>query len=93
MKPQSVSRAEARELARRARDNRRTGGTSHDAVVAEVRLDMARELARMAREYDGSPARAKELLEALVIAEAEGVESCAEIRQSLAARARRHRAA
>jgi hypothetical protein len=57
-------------------------------VVAEMLADMEVELGRMVAEYDGSPARARALLEALVIAEEEGVPAprCAEIRHDLAAR-------
>jgi len=55
--------------------------------------DMDRELRKMVAAYDGSPARAKALLEALVIAEEEGVESCAEIRRLLARKTKRSRAA
>jgi hypothetical protein len=58
------------------------------AVVAEMLADMEVELGRMVADYDGSPARARELLEALVIAEEEGVPalSCAKIRHDLAVR-------
>ena len=42
-----------------------------------MREDMARELKRMVAAYDGSARKAKELLEALLIAEAEGIKGVA----------------
>ncbi len=89
----TVTRAEAQELERRDEKARREGGRTIEEVRAQMRADMAVELRRMAAAYDGAPARAKKLLEALVIAEAEGVEECARIGQRLAVRARRRRAA
>lgn len=52
--------------------------------------DMELQLGRMVRDYYGSAARARELLEALVIAEEEGVpaSSCAKIRHDPAIRIR-----
>ena len=89
MKPWSVSPEEARELARRDADVRDHGGVPHGEVVTRMLADMERELRRLAREYDGSPERSKELLEALVLSEEEGLaDVCAEIRHELAVRAR-----
>jgi hypothetical protein len=84
----TVSLEEARELARRSAEAHANGGIPHAEVVAEMLADMEVDLARMVAEYDGSPARARELLEALVIAEEEGVPAptCAKIRQDFAAR-------
>lgn len=52
-------------------------------------------LARLVKAYDGSPERARELLEALVIAEDEGLPepTCAKLRHGLAARIRDLRSA
>lgn len=88
MKPWTVSLEEARELARRDAETRAKGGIPHAEVVAEVLADMEVELSQMVADYDGSPARARELLEALVIAEEEGVPAptCAKIRHDLAIR-------
>ena len=90
MKPWTVSLEEARELARRDAEARANGGIPHAEVVAEMLADMEVELGQMVANYDGSPARARELLEALVIAEEEGVPAptCAKIRHDLAVRIR-----
>jgi hypothetical protein len=92
-RPWTVTRAEALELKRRDEHVRRHGGVSIEQVRADMLADMDRELRKMVAGYDGSPARAKALLEALVIAEEEGVESCAEIRRLLARKTKRSRAA
>jgi hypothetical protein len=90
VKPWTVSPEEARELAKRDAEARAKGGIPHSEVVRKMLADMELELGRMVTAYDGSPARARELLEALVIAEEEGVpaSSCAKIRHDLAARIR-----
>jgi len=95
VKPWTVSAAEARELAKRDAEARATGGVPHAEVVRKMLADMERELGQMVQDYDGSPARAQKLLEALVIAEEEGVPapSCAKIRHALALRIRDLRAA
>ena len=95
MKPWTVSLEEARELTRRAEEVARTGGIPHEEVVKEMLADMEVELRRMVSEYDGKAARSRELLEALVIAEEEGVPAsfCAAIRHELAARFRKLRVA
>jgi hypothetical protein len=95
VKPWTVSPEEARELAKRDAETLAKGGIPHAEVVAKMLADMERELGRMVTAYDGSPARARELLEALVIAEDEGVppSSCAKIRHDLAVRIRELRAA
>ena len=95
MKPWTVSPEEARELAKRDTETRAKGGVPHSEVVRKMLADMELELGRMVRDYDGSPARARELLEALVIAEEEGLaaSACAKIRHDLAARIRDLRAA
>jgi hypothetical protein len=51
--------------------------------------DMERDLRQLATEYDGSQARAKDLLEALVIARDSGVPACDEIEHLLAQRVRK----
>lgn len=68
---------------------RANGGVSHDAVVRQMLEDMERDLRQMARDYDGSEARAKDLLEALVIARENGVLACDEIELELARRLRK----
>lgn len=95
MKPWTVSPEEARELAKRDAETRAKGGIPHAEVVRKMLADMERELGRMVTAYDASPARARELLEALVIAEEEGLAgaSCAKIRHDLAVRIRDLRAA
>ncbi len=95
MKPWTVTLEEARELARRAAEMREKGGIPHAEVVAEMLADMEVELGQMVADYDGSPTRARELLEALVIAEEEGVPAaaCAKVRHDLAARIRELHAA
>ena len=69
--------------------------TSSSNRVAVSRADMEIQLRRMVSEYDGKATRSRDLLEALVIAEEEGVPAsfCAEIRHELAARVRKLRAA
>jgi hypothetical protein len=88
VKDWTVTLEEARELARRAAEMREKGGIPHAEVVAQMLADMEVELGQMVADYDGSPTRARELLEALVIAEEEGVPAptCAKIRHDLAAR-------
>lgn len=54
---------------------------------------MARELKRMVAAYDGSARKAKELLEAFLIAEAEGVRGVPELRRGLANKLSRRKAA
>ena len=62
----------------------REGGIPHAVIMQRCMDDMARELKRMVAAYDGSPRKAKELLEAFLISEAEGVKGVAELRRSLA---------
>ena len=71
----------------------REGGIPHAVIVREMLDDMARELKRMVAAYDGSPKKAKELLEAFLIAEAEGVRGVAELRRSLAGKLSKQKAA
>jgi hypothetical protein len=95
VKPWAISAEEARELARRDAETRASGGIPHEDVVRKMIADMERDLCRMVAEYDGSPARSLELLEALAIAEEEGVppSSCAKIRHEHAVRIRELHAA
>jgi hypothetical protein len=68
-----ISRKEA-ELLRQRRDNMRRGArVSLETVERQMRSDMAKALDRMAREYDGTPRRAKAFLDAVLIAEEAGV--------------------
>ncbi len=88
--PKSPYTAEhGRELARRLEQMRSAGGVSQDGVVQQMVEDMERDLRQLVREYDGSEARAKELLEALVIARENGVAACDEIELELARRLRK----
>ncbi|HXU04779.1 MAG TPA: hypothetical protein VN903_27640 [Polyangia bacterium] len=83
-KPFTVSPALARQLDRISERMSREGGIPHEVIVREMLEDMARELKRMVAAYDGSPRKAKELLEAFLIAEKEGVKGVAELRRNLA---------
>jgi len=78
--------AEGRELKRRLDQMRAGRSVPHAVVVQEMLDDMEKDLREMAREYDGSDARAKELLEALLIARESGVKACDEIELELAHR-------
>jgi chromosome segregation and condensation protein ScpB len=69
----TVSRVEAREVARRDRRTRQKGGATLADVESDMRRDMVKELRRMARSYSGKPRETRELLEAIVIAETEGI--------------------
>ncbi|HEY7371204.1 MAG TPA: hypothetical protein VIF57_03430 [Polyangia bacterium] len=73
-----------RELRRISERMTREGGIPHDVIMQECLDEMARELKRMVTAYDGSPRKAKDLLEAFLISEAEGVKGVAELRRSLA---------
>jgi hypothetical protein len=92
-RPFTVTRAEARELKRRSERMRREGGIPHEVVRKEWLAEMQRELRSMVRNYDGSARRGRELLEALIIAEEEGVRAVSEIRHELGEKIRRSRAA
>lgn len=90
MKPKSqYTSREGQELSKRLDDVRAKGGVPHEAVHREMLEDMERDLRQMANEYDGSQARAKDLLEALVIARDSGVSACDEIEHQLAERLRK----
>jgi predicted dehydrogenase len=93
-RPFTVTRAQARELKRRSEKLRRQGGGIPHAVARREWLaQMERELRAMVRGYDGSARKARELLEALLAAEEEGVAAVAEIRHQLASKVARKRAA
>ena len=94
-KPFTVTRAMARQLKRIAERMSREGGTPHEVVRAEWLAEMVTELKKMARAFERTGRGAKELLEALVIAEAEGVDPLllANIRRDLGQKARKRRAA
>ena len=85
-KPFTISPALARQLDRISERMSREGGIPPEVIVRQMREDMARELKRMVAAYDGSPRKAKELLEGLLIAEKAGVKSVAELRRALAGR-------
>jgi hypothetical protein len=82
----SVSPSLARQLKRISERMLREGGIPDEVIHQEWLDDMARELQRMVAAYDGSPRKAKELLEAFLIAEKEGVRGVAELRRSLASK-------
>jgi hypothetical protein len=93
-RPFTVTRAEARELRRRSEKLRRQGGGIPHAVVRREWLEeMERDLRTMVRGYDGSARKARVLLEALLIAEEEGVAAVAAIRRELAGKMAKKRAA
>ena len=75
-----------RELERISARMDREGGIPHEVIMQECLDDMARELKRMVAAYDGSARKAKELLEAFLISEAEGVKGVAELRRTLASK-------
>jgi hypothetical protein len=90
--PSAVGRAEARELERHRRTLRRIGGGIPHAVVRRHWLaEMERDLGAMARDYRGDAQAARRLLEALLVAEEEGVAGLARIRRDLGARLGRRR--
>ena len=90
MKPKTqYSSREGQELSKRLQKVRVGGGVPHETVHREMLEDMERDLRRMANQYDGSQARAKELLEALVIARDSGVSACDEIEHQIAQRLRK----
>ena len=92
-RPFTVTRAEARELKRRSQKVRRGGGIPHAVVRREWLAEMERELRSMVRAYDGSARRGRELLEALIVAEEEGVRAVSEIRHELGEKIRKRKAA
>jgi hypothetical protein len=89
----SVSPALARQLKQISERMSREGGIPHEVIVQRWHEDMARELKRMVTAYDGSARKAKELLEAFLVAEAEGVKGVAELRSSLASKLSKRKAA
>ncbi|HLK88788.1 MAG TPA: hypothetical protein VKZ18_02780 [Polyangia bacterium] len=83
----SVARAEARELIRRGEALRRLGGGIPHAVVRRHWLsELGRELAALARDYDGSARAARRLLETVLVAERERLAGVAGLRRRLAVR-------
>jgi len=84
IKPFRGSRAMKRQFERISERMDREGGTPHAVIMQWCLDEMARELKRMVAAYDGSARKAKELLEAFLISEAEGVSGVAELRRSLA---------
>lgn len=92
-RPFTVTRPEARELKRRSERMRREGGVPHEIVRREWLAEMERELRLMVRNCDDSARRGRELLEALIIAEEEGVRAVSEIRHELGEKIRRRKAA
>ena len=94
-KPFTVTRAQARELTRIAERMEREGGIPHEVVRRQWLADMAVELRKMAKAFERTGRGAKELLEGLVIAEAEGVDPVllAGIRRELGQHMKRRRAA
>jgi hypothetical protein len=68
-----VTRKEAAILRQRRDTMRRGARVSLETVERQMRADMTKSLDRMAREYDGTPRRAKAFLDAVLIAEEAGV--------------------
>jgi hypothetical protein len=90
-----VTRKEGTILRERSREmNRDGGGLPLEEVERRMRAGMVADLHRMARAYDGTPRRAKELLEAILVAEEEGLSAdlFAELRREASAAFRRHAA-
>ncbi|HMF40408.1 MAG TPA: hypothetical protein VKQ32_06930 [Polyangia bacterium] len=85
-KPFTVSPALARQLRQISDRMDRDGGIPHAVIIQEWHEDMLRELKRMIAAYNGSPKKAKELLEGFLIAEKEGVKGVADLRRTLAAK-------
>ena len=94
-KPTSLTRAEARELKRVDDKMSREGGIPHELVRQEWLSDMATELRKMVKTFERTGRGAKDLLEALVVAETEGLDATllAEIRRELGQRVKKRRAA
>jgi hypothetical protein len=92
-KPGIVTRQEARELKRRADALDRRGGIPHERVRARWLAKLRRELKEMVRAYDGTARKGRALLEAMIIAEEEGVNDLAELRHELGDKLRRRKAA
>ena len=90
----TVSSAQARVLKRRSDEmQRKGGGIPHDVVHKRWLAKLGRELREMVRTYDGSARESKRLLEAVLIAEEEGLPDVADIRRELATKLGRRRAA
>ena len=91
----AVTRAQARELKRIAERMSREGGIPHEVVRQEWLADMATELRRMVKTFERTGRGAKDLLEALVVAEREGVDATvlAEIRRELGQTVKKRRVA
>jgi hypothetical protein len=69
-----ISRKEAKLLRERSEQMaRKGGGIPFAEVERRMRAGMIDELHRMARAYDGSARRAKALLDAMLIAQEEGI--------------------
>jgi septum formation topological specificity factor MinE len=73
----------------------REGGIPHEVVRQEWLADMATELRRMVKTFERTGRGAKDLLEALVVAEREGVDATvlAEIRRELGQTVKKRRVA
>ena len=92
-KPLTISPALARQLDRISERMSREGGIPHEVIVREMRQDMARELKRMVASYDGTPRKAKELLEALLTFGGGTSPGVAEMRRALADKLSKRKAA
>jgi hypothetical protein len=89
----AVTRAQARELKRIDERMSREGGTPHELIRQEWLADMAAELRRMVDAFERTGRGAKELLEALVVAETEGADATvlADVRRELGQRVKKRR--
>jgi hypothetical protein len=90
-----VTRREAKTLRERSSEmDREGGGLPLEEIERRMRVGMVQDLHRMARTYDGTPRKAKALLEAILTAEEEGLsaEVFAKVRRE-ASEALRRRAA
>ena len=91
----TVTPAEARQLKRISEKMSREAGTPHETVHRAWLAEMAAELRKLARTFERTGRGARELLEALVIAEAEGVDAnlLATIRREIGHKVKKRRAA
>jgi len=83
-----VSRKEAKLLRQRSEEmDRNGGGVPLAEIERRMRAGMIAELHRLARAYDGSARRAKQLLDAILVAQEEGISAAvfAELRREAAA--------
>ena len=87
----ALTRSEARELKRIDEKMSREGGIPHEIVRREWLSDLATELRTMVKTFERTGRGAKDLLEALVVAEGVDATVLAEIRRELGQRVKKRR--